>query len=77
MTSVMYHSVISGPCLRSRSYVSNRDVFIEEISTDVFSRMGMDRRMGVSLGDGGVVRCWQDRSVESLKKILSLHIYFG
>ena len=27
MTSVMYHTVISGSCLRNRGYISNRDVF--------------------------------------------------
>src|SRR4029434_2289260 len=27
MTNVMYHSVISGSCLRKRGYVSKRDVF--------------------------------------------------
>src|SRR4029434_10502488 len=26
MTDVMYHTVISGSCLRNRGYVSNRDV---------------------------------------------------
>ena len=28
MTDVMYHTVISGSCLRNRGYVSNRDVML-------------------------------------------------
>ena len=31
MTDVMYHSVISGSCLRNRGYVSNRDVYANPI----------------------------------------------
>ena len=31
MTNVMYHTVISGPCLRNQGYISNRDILVRNV----------------------------------------------
>src|SRR4029434_5415019 len=39
MTDVMYHTVMSGSCLRNRGYVSNRDVFASKELSKVHSTL--------------------------------------
>ena len=49
-------------------------VFIEEISTEVFSRMGMDRRMGDPFGEGGTCDAGRMEVWRALRK--SYHYTF-